>query len=111
MQDWIQGLPIAITVCDKDGTITEMNAKSCATFASYGGSDLIGKSIYAYHPPHCNDMIRSMLATGEPHSYTIEKQGIKKLIHQQPYFVDGEVAGVVEMSIELPLEMPHYVRN
>ncbi|HOH96993.1 MAG TPA: PAS domain-containing protein [Candidatus Cloacimonadota bacterium] len=111
MQDWSKEFPVAITICDKDGIITEMNDKSCSTFASYGGRDLIGKSIYDYHPPHCNEMIRSMLATGKPHSYTIEKQGKKKLIHQQPYFLDGVIAGVVEMSIELPADMPHYVRK
>jgi len=52
-----------------------------------------------------------MLETGESHSYTIEKKGVKKLIHQQPWFVDGKVAGIVEMSFVITLDMKHYVRS
>ena len=111
MHAWIKEFPAAITVCDAEGIITEMNDKAISTFAKYGGAELIGKSLYDYHPEHCNVMIRKMLATGEPHSYTIEKDGQKKLIHQQPWFIDGKIAGVVEMSIVLPVEMPHYVRS
>lgn len=111
MHDWIKEFPAAITVCDVEGIITEMNDKAISTFAKYGGAELIGKSLYDYHPEHCNVLIRKMLATGEPHSYTIEKDGMRKLIHQQPWFMDGKIAGVVEMSIVLPVEMPHYVRS
>mgnify|MGYP000933601242 FL=1 len=111
MHAWIKEFPAAITVCDVEGIITEMNDKAVSTFAKYGGAELIGKSLYDYHPEHCNVLIRKMLATGEPHSYTIEKDGQKKLIHQQPWFIDGNIAGVVEMSIVLPVEMPHYVRS
>ena len=111
MHAWIKEFPAAITVCDVEGIITEMNDKAVSTFAKYGGAELIGKSLYDYHPEHCNVLIRKMLATGETHSYTIEKDGQKKLIHQQPWFIDGNIAGVVEMSIVLPVEMPHYVRS
>jgi len=111
MHEWIKEFPAAITVCDKAGIITEMNDKAIATFAADGGAELIGKNLYDYHPEHCNVIIRRMLDTGQPHSYTIEKNGIKKLIHQQPWFKDGEVAGLVEISIALPADMPHYVRS
>lgn len=111
MHEWINGLPMAITVCDADGIFIEMNDQADKTFAKYGGRELIGKSAYDYHPPHCNDMIRKMIATGKAHSYTIDKAGQKKLIHQQPWFKDGIIAGVVEFSIVLPDDMPHYVRG
>lgn len=111
MKDWVKHIPISITVCDKDGIITEINDTAAETFAKYGGKELLGKSLYHYHPEHCNAMIRNMLSTGESHSYTISKAGKKKLIHQQPYIIDGEVAGVVEFSILLPDDMPHYERQ
>ncbi|HNX37186.1 MAG TPA: PAS domain-containing protein [Candidatus Cloacimonadota bacterium] len=111
MHEWIKDFAGAATVCDKNGTIIEMNEKACATFASYGGSDLIGKSLYDYHPEHCNVIIREMLQTGRTNAYTIEKQGKRKLIYQQPLFENGEVSGIVELSLELPDDMPHYVRS
>ena len=56
-------------------------------------------------------MIRQFLQTGESNVYTIEKAGVKKLIHQSPWYKDGKIAGLVELSLELPAEMPHYVRQ
>jgi len=43
--------------------------------------------------------------------YTIEKKGIKKLIYQAPWYENGEFSGVVELSIPIPFEMPHYIRK
>lgn len=111
MHEWIREFDVAITVCDRDAIITEMNDKAIATFASYGGKELIGKSLYDVHPEHCNVMIRQLLETGKANAYTIEKKGVRKLIYQQPWFQDGKVAGLVEMSLELPPEMPHHVRS
>ena len=111
MHEWIKEFPAAITVCDCEGIIIEMNDKAIATFASDGGAELIGKNLYDYHPAHCNKIIEKMMETGGSHSYTIQKGDVKKLIHQQPWFKDGKVAGVVEMSIVIPAEMSHYVRS
>ncbi|MDY0152746.1 MAG: hypothetical protein RBS43_10775 [Candidatus Cloacimonas sp.] len=111
MHEWIKEFPAAITVCIVDGTIIEMNEKAISTFQSDGGAELIGKNLFDYHPAHCNEMIKRMLQTGQAHSYTIDKNGVQKLIYQQPWFLDGKVAGVVEMSMVLPGEMPHYVRS
>lgn len=111
MHDWIEHFPAAITVSDKDGKILEMNEKACETFASHGGASLIGTSLYDCHKPRSIEIIKDMLATGRNNVYTIEKNGVKKLIFQQPWYIDGECGGLVEISIELPAEMPHYVRS
>jgi len=108
--DWISEFPAAITVCDRQGVVIAMNDKACATFAKEGGAALIGHSLKDCHKPESWQKIMHMLETGDPNTYTIEKNGVRKLIHQQPWFKNGEVAGVVEMSIVLPEEMPHYVR-
>jgi hypothetical protein len=51
-----------------------------------------------------------LLRTPRANSYTVEKLGKKKLIHQTPFSRDGVFAGVVEIGIELPDPLPHFVR-
>ena len=111
MHEWIKDFPAAITVCDTEGIILEMNAKACATFSEQGGTALIGKSLFDCHKPESVAAIREMLATGRNNVYTIEKNGVKKLIFQQPWRRDGKIAGLVEISLELPLQMAHHVRS
>jgi hypothetical protein len=43
--------------------------------------------------------------------YTIEKAGVKKLVYQAPWYKDGRYSGVVEISFEVPFELPHFVRD
>ena len=43
--------------------------------------------------------------------YTIEKNGVHKLIYQSPWYVKGEYGGLVEISVEIPNPMPHFVRS
>ena len=38
------------------------------------------------------------------------KGDVKKIIYQTPWKKEGEVAGLIEISIELPENLPHYVR-
>ena len=109
--DWVEQFPAAITVCDMNGIIVEMNERAKTGFAKYGGADLIGKNLRDCHPPKANAMIDRMLATGEKNIYTIEKNGVKKLIYQVPWFKDGERAGLVELSLEIPEEIPHFKRS
>ena len=111
MPDWVKDFPASITVIDADGTILEMNEKARATYATDGGADLIGKSIYHCHNPQSEQRIREMIAAGANHVYTIEKNGRKILIYQQAWLCDGEPAGVVEIALELPENIPHRVRS
>ena len=55
--------------------------------------------------------LEQMLASGEPHVYTIEKRGQKKLVYQAPWYADGRYAGFVEMVLPLPAELPHFIRQ
>ncbi len=108
---WVEECPAAITVCDAEGTILAMNEKSHTVFLKDGGRKLIGTSIYACHPETANIKIREMLRDGSSNTYTIEKNGIKKLIYQFPWREDGKLAGLVEISIEIPFELPHFIRS
>ncbi len=52
-----------------------------------------------------------MLTQHNTNAYTIEKNGVKKLIYQTPWYDNDAFAGYVELSIEIPFEMPHYIRQ
>lgn len=107
--DWAEQLGCAVTICDENCKILFMNERSRQTFARHG--DIIGHDLMQYHPPHAKEKIQHMLATGTTNAYTIEKGGIRKLIYQTPWRKDGKIAGLVEFSIPLPEDMPHYVRK
>ena len=109
--NWVAEFPAAITVCDKDGTIVEMNDKSAATFADDGGANLIGKSLADCHPEPARTKVLDLLKSEKPNVYTIEKDGVRKLIYQSPWFINGTFGGFVELSLPSPSEMPHFVRG
>ena len=108
---WIREFPAAITVCDSEGIIRAMNDRACATFAEDGGADLIGTNLLGCHPEPARTKVVNLLKSGMANIYTIQKDGIKKLIYQSPWYEDGEYAGFVELSLPLPDEMPHFVRD
>ena len=109
--DWLKQLTAAVTVCDKQGTIVYMNEKSELVFESDGGKDLIGKSLFDCHPEPASTKIKEMLSDGSTNIYTIEKNGKKKIIYQSPWRNEKAIAGMIEISIELPDEMNHFVRK
>lgn len=107
---WPEEFGSAITVCDKNGIILEMNSKAAKTFEKYG-KYLIGKSLIDCHPEPAKTKLKEMLINPVINSYTIEKNGIKKMIYQAPWYDNGEYAGLVEISMEIPFQMPHYCRK
>jgi len=108
---WVKELPFAVTVTDKTGTIIEMNNRSIETFEKYGGKNLVGKNVKEVHSDSACKKIAEIIKTETANSYTIEKNGVKKLIYQSPWYQDGEYAGLVELSMVIPRDMPHYVRK
>ena len=106
---WAEELNCAVTVCDTEGVILYMNAKARATFAKHG--DLIGQNLFGCHSERSRDIIRRLLAGGGTNAYTIEKRGVRKMIYQTAWKEGGEVRGLVEISMEIPPEMPHYIRE
>lgn len=107
--DWAEDIQCAVTVCDNEGVIVYMNRRSRETF-SKNGETMVGQSMIPCHSERSQSMIHNMLDNDCTNCYTIDKNGVKKLIYQTPWKVDGKVAGLVEISIVLPGEMPHYVR-
>jgi len=110
LHEWIKEFPGAVTVCDTEGIIIEMNDKAITTFESDGGSKLIGTNLLDCHPEPSRSQVVELLRTKKKNIYTIEKNGIKKLIYQSPWYNNGKFAGLVELSLEIPFAMPHFVR-
>ncbi|HSO13729.1 MAG TPA: hypothetical protein VLT51_15245 [Anaerolineales bacterium] len=109
--EWIKEFPAAITVCDEDGILLEMNDKAAKTFEDDGGRKLIGSNMLDCHPEPARIKTERLLAAREKNVYTIEKNGVKKLIYQSPWYRNGQYAGFVELSLETPFELPHFIRS
>ena len=109
--DWIEGCPASITVCDREGIIVAMNEKAHKVFLNDGGRALIGTSLFDCHPEPSRTKLRQIMTEGRINVYTIEKNGMKKLIYQCPWREQGQFAGLVEISMEIPFELPHFIRT
>ena len=108
---WIEEFPGAITVCDPEGIILEMNARSAETNQGDGGKELIGTNLLNCHPEPARAKLEKMMETRQANVYTIEKKGVKKLVYQTPWYQDGQYMGFVELIVEIPFQMPHFVRG
>jgi uncharacterized protein YndB with AHSA1/START domain len=108
---WVTEFPGAVTVCDRHGVILDMNDKAAATFDADGGRALVGSNLLDCHPEPSRSQVADLLVHPRVNAYTIEKRGIRKLIYQAPWFDNGACAGLVELSLEIPAALPHFVRQ
>jgi transcriptional regulator with PAS, ATPase and Fis domain len=108
---WIKEFEGALTICDTTGIIIEMNDKAAKTFEKWGGIKLIGSNLIDCHPEPAKTKLKHLMDNQLKNVYTIEKNGIKKMIFQSPWYSNGEYAGFVELSLEIPLDIPHFVRS
>lgn len=108
--EWCEGVAAAIIVCDTKGIIITMNQQAIQNFEKEGGAALLGTNLYDCHPEPAKNKLRELMTKKTTNVYTIEKNGIKKLIYQTPWHHQNKCAGFVEFSFEIPLEMPHFIR-
>jgi len=108
---WVNEFPGAITVSDAEGGILEMNQTSAENFKDEGGIGLIGKNMLDCHPEPSRTKVKELLETKQPNVYTIEKGGVHKLIYQTPWYENGVYRGFIELSLVIPSEIPHFVRD
>lgn len=100
----------AVTVCDKEGKILEMNRRSLQVNQKEG-ENLIGSNVIDCHPEPARTKLLELMNSQKSNAYTIEKNGVKKLIYQTPWYENGEYMGLMELSIEIPFEMKHKIRK
>lgn len=108
---WIKEFPAAVVVCDNEGKIMAMNDRACNNYAGEGGIELVGKSIFDCHPEQAAKKLRVLFMTRMNNCYTVEKNGAKKLVYQAPWYEEGEFGGFVELAIDIPSELPHFIRK
>ncbi|MEE9612831.1 MAG: PAS domain-containing protein [Desulfatiglandales bacterium] len=108
---WIKEFPGIITVCDQKGIILEMNDKAVEYFQDRGGKELIGTNLIGCHPEKAVTKLKQVMEKQEKNVYTTERNGVKKIVYQTPWYKDGNYAGFAELILELPDQMPHFVRG
>lgn len=108
---WVKEFPAVITVCDEEGIVLEMNDKSLELFQDDGGEKLIGTNMLDCHPEAARAKLEHLMETHQPNVYTIQKKGKRKLVYQTPWFRKGAFAGMIEMILELPEQVPYFNRD
>jgi transcriptional regulator with PAS, ATPase and Fis domain len=108
---WVKEFIGAIIVCDTKGIIVEMNDQAIKENEKEGGEKLIGTNMLDCHPEPARSKAAQLLESRQPNIYTIQKNGKRKLIHQTPWYEKGEYRGIVELSLEIPETIPHFVRD
>jgi len=107
--DYFKGLNLAITISAKDGEVLYQNDSSIEVNGDVRGNNMMG-----CHNERSRQIIKHLLDDAATNVYTISKKGKKKLIYQTPWYEDDAkqvVGGLIEFSIILPDEMPHYDRD
>ncbi len=108
---WVKSFPGSIIVCDREGIILELNDIAAQGYAKDGGYQLVGKNLLDCHPEPGRTHVKEMLASGKKNVYTIEKNGVKKFVYQTPWFDGGQYAGFVEVVVEIPHQLEHFIRS
>ena len=111
MNNWSDEFEGAVTICDAQGIIVYMNEKSQYQFSKYGGGNLVGTNLLDCHPEPSKSKLVELLESPKTNTYTIEKGGLKKIVHQSPLYNNGIFSGVIEISFILPHTLPHFIRD
>ena len=104
--DFFKEINVAVTISDNEGNVVYQNDSSIDV-----NGDVRGKNMMGCHNERSQQIIKHLLNDAATNVYTISKKGKKKLIYQTPWYEDGKTRGLIELSIVLPDEMPHYDRG
>ena len=108
---WLDFLPAAVTVCDAEGIIIYMNPAAEQLLSNHGGRALLGTNLFDCHPAGAQEKIKSLISGRKSNAYTVEKAGSKRLVYQAPWYKNGEYAGLLEISFDIPPALPNFVRG
>ena len=107
MFNWAEDTNCAITACDTEGVVIFMNKQSILV-----NGDMRGKNMLPCHNERSRGIIVRLIKEGGTNAYTIDKKGVRKMIYQTAWrHEDGSVGGLLEISMPIPAEMPHYIRG
>jgi len=83
-QSWVEEFPGSITVCDREGVILEMNARSAETFQEDGGKELIGSNLLNCHPELARRQARKDDGDAAGQCVYHRKEGVKSWFTKRP---------------------------
>lgn len=106
INEWFTQFPGAITICDQEGILLEMNAAAEEILAEEGGRDLIGSNILDCHPEPARGKLIQMMKDLKSNVYTTHENDTKRLVYQAPWTRGRQYAGFFEISIEIPRDFP-----
>jgi len=108
---WVKEFSGAVTTSDSKGIILELNDKALEAFRDQGGEGLIGTNVLNCHPEPARTKTKKLMEKRQVNIYTTEKNGAWQLIYQSPWYVNGEYRGFVELSLDIPAKIPHFIRD
>ncbi|MBI5095879.1 MAG: PAS domain-containing protein [Candidatus Hydrogenedentes bacterium] len=108
-ENYFEEVPAAVTIADAGGAIVYMNAASKKAFEAHG--NLIGTDLFDCHPEPSKTKLKELVKEQRTNVYSIERNGVKKMIYQGPWRKEGIYAGFFEITFEVPSEIPHFVRK
>jgi transcriptional regulator with PAS, ATPase and Fis domain len=108
---WVKEVPAEVMVCDPHGIILEMNAEADKIFEQDGGSDLLGTNVLDCHPEPSRTKLIGMMEKQLSNAYTSTENGEKRFFFQSPWTRDGQYAGFVEISFQVPEKILHFKRG
>lgn len=98
-------------VCDTKGIIIEMNLEAENLFAEDGGPGLLGSNVLDCHPEPSRTKLAGMMENQISNAYFNTEDGEKRFFFQAPWYRDSQYAGFVEISFEVPEEIPLFHRG
>lgn len=108
--DWADSVDFAIILCDENLNFNYLNNKAILNFKDSNPEKLIGTNIMDCHSENSQSIIKKIRDEHFVNCYTIEKNGKKKMIRQSPLIEDGVFKGIIEITFELPDDIPHFIR-
>ncbi len=106
---WTKEIDATLIVSDANGMVIEMNDKSARVFEK--DEKKVGTKLLDCHPAWAKPHVEKLMKERKPSCYTTEAKGQKSFVYHTPWYENGEYAGLVEMIIPIPNEMPHYNRD
>jgi PAS domain-containing protein len=103
--------PGAVTICTPEGIIEYMNSAAETLLAEHGGRALIGSNVLDCHPAPAREKLEGLMRDRRSNTSTSEKNGIRRLVYQFPLYDNGGYSGYGEISFEIPIVIPNFIRE
>lgn len=109
--NWMDEFPGMISVCDTKGKILYMNNRIADYFSSTGGKQLVGTSLADCHRPVSFQEIKGQIESQKTTNYVAEENGEYELVIHTPWYQNGKMMGLVEISVPVNWPIPIIKRS